>query len=70
MARNIDKEDKIPEELIEGTKVEPISAAPKKKQYKVVSWNPKGNMIVLERDGQFIQSNCIEYDGVSGYIEI
>lgn len=66
MARNIDKEEisaEIEEPMVDTT-------APRKKQYKVISYNSKSNIIVLERDGQRIQSNCIEYDGVSGYIEI
>lgn len=75
MARNIDKEEKVFEEVIddmavESPVVETAQLSPKKKQYKVISWNPKSNMIVLERDGKYIQSNCIEYDGTNGYIEI
>lgn len=42
----------------------------KKRKYKVISYNPKSNTLVFERNSIRYQSNCIDYDGVSKEIEL
>lgn len=58
-------EDVLMEEDIE--KIVPVI---KKRKFKVVSYNPKSKMLILERNSKLYQSNCIEYDGVSAEIEL
>ena len=76
--KNIESLDKVLSSPIEPEVVEPTekpselkpSAKAKRKRAKVLSYNKSLNIIAYEFEGVTYQSDIVEYDGESEYIEI